>query len=288
MTDLNSPSALAQLLQQFFLQRLSQQRNASPRTVAAYRDTMRLLLQFAEQRLHRPPERLTLCDIDAPLVLAFLNYLEVDRHNAIRSRNLRLAAVRAFLRYVASKVPEVLGTIQSVLAIPMKRYERPLVGFLSQEEISALLTAPDPDTWCGQRDRVMFATLYNTGARVSELIGMLVGDVNLERSPSVRIHGKGRKERAIPLWRNTATQIRNWLRQIDAAAEQPLFPNRSGGPMTRAGMSDRIKLAYHAAATQCPKFAKRRVSPHLMRHATAMNLLQAGIDLSGYRAVVGS
>ncbi|MCX5545548.1 tyrosine-type recombinase/integrase [Paraburkholderia sp. CNPSo 3076] len=214
------------------MERLIQQRNASPRTVAAYRDTMRLLLQFTEHRLHRKPERLELSDIDAPLVLDFLNHLEVVRQNSIRirSRNLRLAAIRSFLHYAASRTPESLGTIQQVLAIPMKRYERPLVRFLSREEICALLDAPNPNTWCGQRDRVMLATLYNTGARVSELIGIRVGDVDLDRSPSVRLHGKGRKERVVPLWRSTASQIRLWLRQIGASPGQWLFPNRSGGP----------------------------------------------------------
>ncbi|MFM0101199.1 tyrosine-type recombinase/integrase [Paraburkholderia nemoris] len=160
---------------------------------------MRLLLQFVEQRLHRPPERVALSDLDAPLILEFLNHLEVGRNNSIRSRNLRLAAIRSFLHYAAFRAPESLRTIQQVLAIPTKRYERPLVRFLSRDEICALLDAPDPNTWCGQRDRVMLATLYNTGARASELIGIRVGDVELDRSPSVRLHGKGRKERAVPL-----------------------------------------------------------------------------------------
>lgn len=143
-----------------------------------------------------------------------------------------------------------------------------------------MLDAPDPNTWCGQRDRVMLATLYNTGARVSELIGIRVGDVELDRSPSVRLHGKGRKERAVPLWRSTASQIRLWLRQIGASPEQRLFPNRSGGPMTRTGVTDRLNLAYQAAATHCSGFNARRISPHLVRHATAMHLLQAGVDLT--------
>jgi site-specific recombinase XerD len=241
---------------------------------------MRLLLEFTEQRLHRKPERLELSDIDAPLVLDFLKHLEVVRQNSIRSRNLRLAAIRSFLHYAGSRVPESLGTIQQVLAIPMKRYERPLVRFLSREEICALLDAPNPNTWCGQRDHVMLATLYNTGARVSELIGIRVDDVDLDRSPSVRLHGKGRKERVVPLWRSTASQIRLWLRQIGASPGQWLFPNRSGGTMTRTGITDRLNLAYQAVKTDCAELKGHRISPHLIRHATAMHLLQAGVDLT--------
>ena len=194
--DINA--AFARLLQQFFLERLLQQRNASAQTVASYRDTFRLLLQFAERQLHKPPARLELTDLDASFVLAFLNHLERERKNSIRSRNARLAAIRSFLHYAALKAPTALPSIQSVLAIPLKRFERPMIGFLSQAEIAAVLNAPDGASWCGQRDRAMLATLYNTGARVSELIGMRVGDVVLERSASVRIHGKGRVPCAPP------------------------------------------------------------------------------------------
>lgn len=276
--DINA--AFARLLQQFFLDRLLQQRNASAQTVASYRDTFRLLLQFAERQLHKPPARLELTDLDASFVLAFLNHLERERKNSIRSRNARLAAIRSFLHYAALKEPTALPSIQSVLAIPLKRFERPMIGFLSQAEIAAVLNAPDGASWCGQRDRVMLATLYNTGARVSELIGMRVGDVVLERSASVRLHGKGRKERTVPLWPSTATQIRRWLPRITATPDQPLFPNRSGGHMTRSAVTDRLKLACKLAAARCPQLAARHISPHTVRHATAMHMLQAGVDVT--------
>jgi site-specific recombinase XerD len=256
----------ASLLQRFFTDRLIQQRNASPRTISSYRDTFRLLLQFAHQRLHKPPVKIDLADLDSTLIMAFLEHLEVKRHNTIRSRNARFAAIRSFMHYAALENPTALPTIQSVLAIPMKRFEKPLVGYLSREEIQTLIDAPDPGTWCGQRDRAMLATLYNTGARVSELIGMTVGDVVLHRSSSVRIHGKGRKERTVPLWPTTAAELRSWLRRSSAAPQQRLFPNRSGGPMTRTGVTDRLKLAVKTAATRCPSLKDRRISPHIVRH----------------------
>ena len=270
----------ATLLQRFFTERLIHQKNASPRTVSSYRDTFRLFLQFAQRRLRKPPTKIELTDIDTSLVSAFLDHLEVDRHNTIRSRNARFAALRSFLQYAGLMAPTALGTIRGVMAMPMKRFERRLVGYLSREEIKALLNAPDLATWFGQRDRVMLATLYNTGARVSELISMTVGDVVLDRSSSIRIHGKGRKERSVPLWRTTANQIRLWLRQNQGARDRPLFPNRTGGPMTRTGVTDRLKLAAVTAATRCPQLKQRHISPHIVRHATAMNMLQSGVDIT--------
>lgn len=280
MTDLHSSKDFARLLERFFLERLMQQRNVSPKTVSAYRDSIRLLLQFAAKKLKKPIEQLTLWDFDAPLILDFLNHLENDRHNCVRSRNSRLAAIRSFLRYAVTEDPTALGVIQPVLAIPTKRFERPLVGSLSREEVDALLAAPDPKTWCGRRDRVMFATLYNTGTRVSELIGMRMRDVELDRHSFVRIHGKGRKARTVPLWSATAKQIKGWIKSINCTPESWLFPNRSGGPLTRAGVSDRLKLAHQAAQSRCPQLKKRRIFPHLVRHATALHLLQSGVDLT--------
>jgi integrase/recombinase XerD len=271
---------LARLLQAFFVERLINQRNASPQTVAAYRDSFRLLLQFARRHLGLAPERLALTDLDASTVLAFLNYLEHERHNTIRSRNARFAAIRSFFHFAALKEPLALPVIQRVLAIPMKRFDKPLLGFLSHTEMQAILDAPDGSTWCGQRDRLMFATLYNTGGRVSEITGLCVADVALEGSASVRLHGKGRKDRSVPLWRTTAAQIRHWLPRIDGRPDRPLFPSVSGGRMSRPAVTARLQLAVRGAAAHCPPLTKRRVSPHTIRHSTAMRMLQAGVDIT--------
>ena len=270
----------ARLLQEFFLERLINQRNASPQTVAAYRDSFRLLLQFAHSHFGKTPEHLALTDLDASVVLAFLNHLENERQNTIRSRNARFAAIRSFLHFAALKEPTALPVIQRVLAIPMKRFDKPLLGFLSHAEMQAILDAPDGRTWCGQRDRLMFATLYNTGARVSELTGLRVGDVVLDGSACVHLHGKGRKNRSVPLWRTTTTQVRHWLPRIDSRPDRPLFPSATGGRLTRPAVTARLRLAVQRAAAQCPSLTKRRVSPHCIRHSTAMHMLQSGVDIT--------
>jgi site-specific recombinase XerD len=281
MKTSHSPEGrFAKLVEEFFLDRLIRQRNSSPQTVAAYRDCFRLLFEFARDRWNKPTECLVLTDLDAPLVLAFLDHLEKDRNNSIRSRNARLAAVRSFLRFAALKNPEALAMIQRALAIPMKRCTRPLVGFLSREEVQAIINAPDPTTWAGQRDQVLLSTLYNTGARVSEARGIKVADVTLEGSPMVRLHGKGRKDRTVPIWPATAVQIRRWLLRIDPASGGPLFPAASGGPLTRSAITDRLKRATKAAIGKCASLVQRRVSPHTFRHTTAMHLLQSGVDIT--------
>lgn len=274
------PLRFPELLQRFFTQRLIQHLHASPCTVAAYRDSFRLLLAFAQQRLGKSPTDLALEDLNAGFILEFLMHLEIERHNSIRSRNARFAAIRAFMAYVAYEEPAALGLAQTVLALPMKRFEQPLVGFLSREHMAAVLAAPDQDTWTGQRDRVMLATLYNTGARVSELIGMRVVDLALKPTASVRIRGKGRKERSVPLWPETAAHLGRWLREYPRPPEQPLFPNRSGGVLTRVGLTDRLHRAVQQAAGQHPELAQKAVFPHMIRHTLAMHLLQAGVDIT--------
>ncbi len=271
---------LARLLQAFFCQYLIQQRGVSHQTVCGYRDTFRLLLHFAEQKLDRRATDLRLADINAALVLAFLDNLESKRHNCIRSRNTRLAAIRSFMNYAAVQEPAALPGIQQVLAIPMKRFDRPVVGFLTQTEMRAILDAPDLHTWSGQRDRAILATLYNSGARVSEIIAIRRVDFESELGQAVHLHGKGRKERVVPLWKCTSKLLRAWVLRIDADPQQPLFPNRFGQMLTRSGVESRLRRAVIDAAINCPSLRNKSVSPHVIRHTTAMHLLQAGVDLT--------
>jgi site-specific recombinase XerD len=270
----------ATLLEQFFVDRLMSQLRASPRTVAAYRDTFKLLLSFAHRRLAIPPAALTLAELDAPFVLDFLKHLEEERHNAIRSRNARLAAIRSFMQFVVFKEPGAVGIAQRVLAIPMKRFERPLVGYLTRPQIEAVLASPTDTTWLGRRDRVMLAVLYNSGARVSELIGLRRDDLVLDPVAQLRILGKGRKERTVPLWPATRIQLKRWLREIPLDQNTPLFPSRSGGRLARVSVAERLALSVQMATREHPELAKRRVSPHVLRHSLAMHLLQSGVDIT--------
>lgn len=272
--------SLAPFVQAFFLERLVRQRNASPATIAAYRDTFRLWLRFAQNASGRSIVSLTLDDFDAPLVLAFLDHIEKQRGNSVRTRNARLAALRSFAQYVAYEEPTALPALRRVLAIPRKRYAKPVPEFLSREEVDALLKAPDQTTWSGQRDYALFLILYNTGARVSEILGLNVEDLRLDRTPRVTLHGKGRKERTVPLWVKTARTLSIWVRQQQATATAPLFPNYRGKRLTRFGVIVRLDLAVREAAASCPSLTGRRISPHTLRHTTAMHLLQAGTDLA--------
>jgi site-specific recombinase XerD len=278
MTTLSSSFPV--LLQNFFSKRLIAQRQASPRTVASYRDTFRLFLRYAQDRKKKPASTLTLADLDAPLILGFLDHLERERHNTARTRNARLSALRSFLHYTALYDPATLPVIQRSLAIPTKRFDRPLVGFLSREEMEAILAAPERSTWSGHRDHVLFATMYNTGARVSEIVTLKVGDAILDQTASVRLHGKGRKERAVPLWKSTAKRLKEWLPRLEGRTDTLLFPNAYGQPLTRSGVENRLRAAVAAAAIRCPSLRKRQISPHVLRHTTAMHLLQSGVDLS--------
>lgn len=277
---LSNASEFSSLLQKFFVDRLTKQKNVSKATIAAYRDTFRLLLRYAEQHIGKAPSTLTLSDFNATLVLAFLDFLENDRKNCIRSRNARLAAVHSFAKYASLQCPQAIHLLQQILAIPMKRFEKPLGSFLSHDEMESLLSGPDTNTWCGHRDRLLLKILYNTGARVSEVIGIQVADVSLAGSPYIRLRGKGRKQRTIPLWKETASDIRAWIRSQSLKPDQPLLPNRDGSAMTRSNVSERLSIAVSKAIKQCPQLKKRKITPHSIRHATALHLLQSGVDIT--------
>lgn len=276
----NTSLELPDMLQRYFAFHLGQQRGVSPRTVESYRDTIRLLLTFLAEQLDRSPERLLLADLDAGHVLAFLDHLEQVRKNSARTRNQRRSAICSFLRYVGRQFPENMGHVQRALAIPCKRCGQRPVDYLTRDEIAALLQAPDTATWSGQRDRVLFAVLYNTGARVSEVAMAKVDDVTCQRPASIRLHGKGRKERVTPLWRKTALMLRDWIRHERLSSDSPLFSNSNGDAMTRSGIAKRLDQAIAQASGNCPSLKTKSISPHVLRHTTAMHLLQSGVDIS--------
>lgn len=271
---------LPKLLQRFFCDYLTEQRDCSRCTIQSYRDTLRLLLQFLAGHLKRPVERLTLTDLSSNHLLEFLDHTERVRKNGPRTRNQRLAAIRSFLRYAGRNAPDSMPIVQQALAIPRKRYERRLFDFLTAEEMEALLQAPSAERWSGRRDRALFLAMYNTGARVSEIVAARVGDVAWERPGRLRLHGKGRKERVVPLWRKTTVALRDWIRHNKLATDSPLFPNADGEAMTRSGVEKRLTVAAKQAAKQCATLREKSVSPHVLRHTTAMHLLQAGVDLT--------
>jgi site-specific recombinase XerD len=270
----------AELVHDFFSKHLVQQRNLSACTVASYRDTFKLLLRFLTDTCGQQPSRVALDELTAPLMEAFLGHLESDRGNSIRTRNNRFAAVRSFLTYAAAQEPRCLSTVQRVLAIPMKRFNHPQMEYLSQDEIASIIASANCATWSGRRDLAMFATLYNTGARVSELVAVTVADVCLDACASVRLHGKGRKERTVPLWKDTVRQLKRWIRETEGSGSSPLFPSVSGTHLTRSGVEYRLNRLVSIASSTCPSLAGRRISPHTFRHTTAMHLLQANVDIT--------
>lgn len=271
-------SALGSTLQAFFAERLKRERNASTLTVAAYRDTWRLLLGFASQRTGKPPSALDFDDLDVTLVGAFLNHLEHERGNTARTRNARLAAIHSLFRYAALRHPEHAERIARVLAIQPKRFERAIVGFLTEVEVAALLSAPGRTTWTGRRDRALLLVAVQTGLRISELIGLCVADVHLGAGAHVLCHGKGRKDRITPLTSATVKVLRDWLAVQQAAPGSHLFPTRTGTALSRDAVERRIALHTATAARICPTLTKKHVTAHTLRHTAAMRLLEAGVD----------
>lgn len=273
MTAIPFPS----LIQQFFAAHLINQRNVSPQTVTAYRDTFRLLLRFLGDHRRRRIDQLTFADLDPDSLLAFLDHLESTRHNVIRTRNSRLAAIRSFVHFVLALTgPDHLAEGQRLLAVPFKRCAKPIIGFMTREEVIAILAACDNKTWSSRRDRVFFTLMYNTGARVSEVSNLRVCDVD---GQVARLHGKGRKERQVPLWPETRRLVQQWTRTHQLKPDRPLFTNLRGAPLTRVGVRFRLARAVRIASSKCPSLLSRRISPHSFRHATALHLLQAGVAL---------
>jgi site-specific recombinase XerD len=271
-------SLLAPTLQAFFVDRLAKQRHASPRTVIAYRDTFRLLLCFLQQRTGKQPSQLDFEDLDAQTILAFLEHLEHDRGNSPRTRNARLAALRSMFAYAALRHPEHAELIARVIAIPQKRHDKPLVAFLTQTEIKALLAAPDRSTWIGRRDHTLLTTAIQTGLRVSELTGLNCSDVTLGVGGCVQCLGKGRKARQTPLTTSTQKLISSWLRERAGGPNDPLFPTSTGTRLTRDAIARRIAKHAATAERRCPSLHGKPLTPHTLRHTSAMQLLQAGVD----------
>ncbi|HKY35759.1 MAG TPA: site-specific integrase [Polyangiaceae bacterium] len=269
---------LAGLLQAFFTDRLMHQRRASPHTIASYRDTFRLLLGFAQQHIKKAPAVLTIKDLDAPFISAFLDHLERDRGVSVRSRNVRLAAIHSFFRYVALEEPSHVAVTQRVLAMPTKRYTRRQVEFLSRSEVQVLLAAPDRARWAGRRDHALLLLAVQTGLRCSELTGLQVQHLSLGSGAHVRCVGKGRKERCTPLLKDTAGVLRAWIRERGGSETDPLFPSTRGGLLGRDGVQDIVAKHVATARLHCASLKKKRVTPHVLRHSAAMNLLQHGVD----------
>jgi site-specific recombinase XerD len=269
---------IAPILQGFFTDRLLGQRNASPHTIAAYRDTLKLLLSFASRRCHQPVSQLRLDDLGPAVVTAFLDYLEQQRGNSVSTRNARLAAIHSLFRYAALHHPDHAATIQQVLAIPPKRCDRTVVTFLTKPEVAALVAAPDRTTWTGRRDHALLVVAVQTGLRISELISLTNKDVHLVTAAHVGCRGKGRKQRITPLTRPTAAVLRVWLLERGGEPGDPLFPTRTGQSLSRDAVEHRMAIHVRTATSACPSLTTKKITAHTLRHTAAMQLLHAGVD----------
>jgi site-specific recombinase XerD len=267
-------------LQAFFSDYLCQQKRVSPQTVASYRDTFRLFLTCVKKRTGIEPSTLRMTDVDAPTVGCFLESLEQQRGNTIRSRNLRLSAIRTFFRFVALRDPTSVGITTRVLAIPAKREDKKIVGYLTREEMDALLAAPDRSRWVGRRDYALLLTMYNSGARVSEIVALERAHVTFGASILLHLHGKGRKDRTVPLWPHTGRVLRAWFQEVEQQGTSTAFPTARGTPLSRDSVEYLVHRAVQGALARCPSLRTKRISPHVLRHTTAMNLLQAGVDIA--------
>jgi site-specific recombinase XerD len=274
----SSIPAFPTLLQRFFTQRLMQQKRVSAHTISSYRDTFRLLLRFAQKRLRTSPDRLTFEKLDAPLVAAFLNELEKTRGVTVRTRNLRFTAIRSFFSFAAYEMPTHSAQIQRVLAMPAKRFDRRLIDFLTRPEADALLDTPDKSTWTDRRDHALLLTTLQTGLRLSEATGLKRQDVTFGTGAHVEVHGKGRKQRAVPLCKPVADVLAAWLDEPGRAQDDVVFPSIRGGRLSADAVERLLKKHIAVASEACPSLKQKNITFHCLRHTTAMDLLHAGVE----------
>ncbi len=286
---MDASTRLGEHVRTYFHEYLMAQRNVSPNTVLSYRDTLKLFFVFAAGRLHKPVVQLEMGDLRVEVVLAFLEHLEKERKNGIATRNTRLAALHVFYRHVAARAPDELALCQRVQGIPAKKTARPEVRYLEPAELDALLRGIDRSAFDGRRDYALVALAYQTGARVAELVQLRANDLQLDAPAHVRIWGKGRKERLLPLWPKTARLLRAWLseRNVDLRGTAPVFINRHGDPLTRWGVRYILKKHAATASTSCPSIAGKRIHPHVIRHTTAVHMLQSGVEPNAIQDVLG-
>lgn len=277
---MSNPPSFGSLIQYFFSEHLREHRAASPNTMDAYRDTFRLLLNYVHGQRGITPSSIQLKDLDGPMILDFLDYLEQAKGSTVCSRNARLAAIRSFFRYAILKDPECISVATRVLAIPVKRTQRKLVGYLTRPEMQAILDAPDRSTWSGRRDHALLLAFYNTGARLSEMTSLKRSQVVIGATSFVHLHGKGRKDREVPLWASTARVLRTWFQECAGIADDVAFPNARGGQLSSDGVSYILRQSVKVACPNCASLTRKRITPHLLRHTTAMHLLQSGVDIS--------
>lgn len=273
-------TAVAPTLQMFFTDRLTRQRQVSPQTIASYRDSLQLLLRFVHDTSGTEPAQLGWDELDEPVISAFLDHLQVVRGNSVRTRNLRLTAIRSLFRYAALRHPEHAAVIQRVLAIPAKRADQPTITFLTRAESAALIDAPDLARWEGRRDHTWLALAIQTGLRVTELIGLNCGDITLGDGPRLDCEGKGRKHRAVPLTSGTQQLLKTWMTERSGHPDDPLFPTRTGRRLGRDAIEQRLRVHASTASRTCPALAGKHLHPHALRHTCAVALLQAGVDTS--------
>jgi integrase/recombinase XerD len=276
----NASEGFSSLVQRYFTQHLCQHKQVSPRTLAAYRDTFRLLFTFLQTQTGKVPSSLGLANLDAPVILAFLDHLESERGNESRSRNARLSAIRSFFKFVSVREPERLDMVNRVLAIPNKRTDRPMITFLSRSEVDAIVAAPDRRTWLGSRDHAFLLTMSNSGARCSELMQLKCGQLSFGSPTLIHLHGKGRKDRTVPLWPQTAQVLRKWFQILSADENAVAFPSVRKAALTADGVDYLLQRAVAKAVQTCPELVNKRVTPHVLRHTTAMHLLQSGVDIA--------